>query len=145
MKSLVPISLAIISIFSIINPAHAELQNRKISDITNDDLLNFCRGKLNEGDVRFRRGSNTVSCTSFVSETYQSKAEAQAVGVGQGVFIRANADGSVTRYVVTQNRNYKLNTYCRENVDGSFFNPINGEGRVFVGDGGHACYKTVNE
>jgi hypothetical protein len=141
------------------NPAFAGLVNNKISNITQDDLNGYCRAQMPAGTslVQASRGENVVSCTIQVKEIRQGNSggngSISANGSGSYGVVNGNVSGSgnfngsnATRIVYTyRSQAYRLTNYCRDFVDtsGKFFNPFTGEGRVFVGDGGYACYKTI--
>jgi hypothetical protein len=149
------ISVAIIAALPQAPAQAGGLRNEKISDITNDDLLNYCRGKLprTTGEVSFIRGSRNVSCQAGVQETASTAASASSRarvtarrrGVNGKLSIKTNVNGTFTANITSRQASYRLTDYCREVVDRSWFNPFTGEGRVFVADGGYSCHKTVRE
>jgi hypothetical protein len=129
-------------------PAEAGLVNQKISEITDTDLQNFCAGKLGAGTetTTAKRGSRTVGCYARVDEATNGNAGGEIAGESPGGTYKGDGRINSNNRITFRSQNYKLNDYCREMVDRGFlFNPITGEGRVFVGDGGAACYKTVNQ
>jgi hypothetical protein len=141
---------------TLILPAEAAgLKNIKISDITDNDLSNYCKNKLPKtaGEVKFTRGSRNVGCQAIVRETARSSAAASAraqvsakkAGINGTLAVRASANNTFTATVTSRQSSYRLTDYCREEVDRSLFNPFTGEGRVFVADGGYSCHKTVRE
>jgi hypothetical protein len=149
-----PVVVAALSSLAIINPALAGLVNEKISDISDNELISYCGQKMSAGTspVEFVRGDRTVGCKIRVQEINNN--DVRGSGSVNGNVYGGNGNGSgrvsgsgsnATRNVYTyRTRSYRLTDYCREMVDRGFFNPITGEGRVFVGDGGASCFKTVN-
>jgi hypothetical protein len=135
-------------------PALSEgFTNIKIADISDEDLQNYCEGQLGStsGDVTMRRGQTTVGCRARVQETASTKSEAaaaarasaQRAGIGGQLSISGNGSVGFTAVITSSYRRFNLDKFCRETVDGSWFNPITKEGRVFVAEGGRACHKTV--
>jgi hypothetical protein len=153
------VTIVISTLLATVSPGIAGLVNNKISNITDNDLVGYCRGKLPAGTslVRATRGENVVSCNIQVRETRQGNSggngSISANGSGTYGVVNGNVSGSgnfngssASRIVYTyRSQSYRLTDYCREVVDRSFFNPFTGEGRVFVGDGGYACYKTLKQ
>jgi hypothetical protein len=141
---------------TLISPAEAgELKNIKISDITDNDLSNYCKGKLPQtvSEVIFTRGTRSVGCQATVHETAsdsaaasaQAQASAERAGFRGDLAVQANGNSTFTATISSRQDSYRLTDYCREVVDRSWFNPFTGEGRVFVADGGYSCHKTIRE
>ena len=145
-----------VAIITAIMPLHPVLANGltniKISDISDQSLEAFCQDKLGvgTGSVQVKRGDRIVGCGIPVSERTDTNVGGEATangsygGAGGSASVRGNSSGSSNNTV--RYKSFRLTDYCREVVDRStFFNLITGEGRVFVGDGGYSCYKTVRQ
>jgi hypothetical protein len=107
---------------------------------------------VRDRSITFVRGDRTVGCKIRVQEATNSRVGGSGRLNGNVFGGNGNASGNVsvngrnaTRSVIThRTQSYGLTNYCREMVDRGFSNPFTGEGRVFVGDGGWSCMKTVN-
>lgn len=143
-----------------ISPALAGMANIKISDISDSALESYCGQKMNGGTgrIQVKRSDRVVGCGIPVSELINTNGQVNAGGnagingnsggVGGNASVYGNGSGGSNnqyRYSIRY-KSFRLTDYCREMVDRStFFNPVTGEGRVFVGDGGYSCYKTVRQ
>jgi hypothetical protein len=151
---ILPIAVVALSFLARTNPALAGLVNEKISDISDNELINYCGRKMGAGTspVEIKRGDRSVGCTIRVQERNNTNVRGSGNVSGNVYGGYGNASGSVngsggsaTQNVYTyRTQSYRLTDYCREMVDRGFSNPFTGEGRVFVGDGGASCFKTVN-
>jgi hypothetical protein len=136
------------------------LTNIKISDISDQSLESYCGMKMGAGTgrIQVKRSDRIVGCGIPVSEQIntnnqingggQANASGSYGGTSGNASVYGNGSGGSNnkyRYSIRY-RSFRLTDYCREMVDRStFFNPLTGEGRVFVGDGGYSCYKTVRQ
>jgi hypothetical protein len=157
------VAISVITIGS--QPSFAGSRNEDFANITNSELESYCNGKITAtyGEVRLvTRSERLFSCAAEVPETYGSRAELEGEmgvdgkiggmlkGIGaSGSFtkmIKGSADGSVTLIVRSQRRQFELKNYCRDLYSyklGHIYNPINGNGRIFVANGGRTCQRTV--
>jgi hypothetical protein len=151
-RSVLPTTIISIALQS---PAAAELINKKLSDINQSQLRAYCSSKMRFTSSRItaKLADTHVECIAKISASASTEAEAQsraslsAQRAGLRGSITASAQyGSSWKATFTSEQNsYHLNNWCRKKHSPNFYlpNPATGEGRIFVGDGGHACYKTV--
>jgi hypothetical protein len=147
---------AIISIASQ-SPAAAGLVNERLGGLEQSDWDAYCGSKINasSGPLVATLADTHVRCETAISASGSSQSEAEsnaslsAQRAGLGGNITASGQyGSQWQATFTSYRDsLHLNNWCQKKYAPNFyvFNPFNGEGRIFVGDGGHACYKTVNK
>jgi hypothetical protein len=158
-------SVAISAVAMASQSSFAGTRNVDFSNITRSELVSYCNGKMDRtyGEVKLITWSERLfSCVGEVRETYNSRvelndavngglsAEAKIRGVGLGAgmtrSIRVSASGSATLTVRFQRRQFKLTDYCRDLKSyglGHVFDPRNGNGRIFVANGGRTCQQTV--
>nr|WP_290227794.1 hypothetical protein [Trichocoleus desertorum] len=147
---------AIISI-ALQSPATARLVNEKLGGLGQSDWNAYCARKINgsAGTIVATLADTHVQCkvAILVSGSSQANANANASMSGrraglQGSITASGKSGSQWLATFTSFQNaYHLNDWCRQKYAPRFYLPnvFTGEGRIFVGDGGRACYKTVNK
>jgi hypothetical protein len=128
--------------------------NVKLGDINQSDLDAYCASKINLSNARpiATLADTHVQCQALISATgsSQSQAEANASASARraglkGSITASGRSGSQWQATFTSYQNsYHLNDWCRKKYSPNLYlaNPFTGKGRIFVGDGGHACYKT---
>ncbi len=156
-SNIVGLSVLVTSIFvGLQSPVMAGLVNEKLSDLGQSDWDAYCASQINASNGRIvaTLADTHVICQVAISESASSKSEAESRALLSGR--NAGLEGSITvsgqsgsqwQATFTSRQNsYHLNEWCRKKHSPNFYFPniFNGEGRIFVGDGGHACYKTVN-
>ncbi|NEQ65573.1 MAG: hypothetical protein F6K21_08745 [Symploca sp. SIO2D2] len=139
-------------------PAVAELVNVKLGNLGQSDWNAYCASKINKsnGKIVATLADTHVLCQVAISVTgyTQSEAESNAFLAGQNTGLEGGVSGS-GRYgslwvatFTSRQEPHHLKYWCREKYAGWNYyldvNPFTGKNRIFVGDGGHACYKTVN-
>jgi hypothetical protein len=139
------------------SPVMAELVNVKLGDLGQSDLDAYCASKINlsNGQIVATLADTHVRCQVAISASGSSQSEAESnaslsgrnAGFG-GQITASGQSGSQWQATFTSyQKPFHLNDWCRQKYSPNFYlpNPFkNGEGRIFVGDGGHACYKTEN-
>jgi hypothetical protein len=138
------------------SPVTAELVNVKLGDLGQSDWDAYCASKINRsnGQIIATLADTHVRCQVAISASGSSRSEAEGnaslsgrnAGL-QGSITGSGQSGSQWQATFTSQQNsYHLNDWCRQKYSPRLylFNPVTGEGRIFVGDGGHACYKTEN-
>ena len=151
------LSLIATSIFvGLQSPVMAGLVNVKLGDLGQSDWDAYCASKINasNGQILANLADTHVICRVAISESGSSKSEAESKaslsGRNRGLegsITASGQSGSQWQATFTSRQNsYHLNDWCRNKYSPRLylFNPVTGEGRIFVGDGGHACYKTEN-
>ncbi len=137
-------------------PAMAKLTNVKLGNLGQSDWNAYCASKINASNGRIiaTLADTHVQCQVAISASGSSKAQAESnaslsarrLGLQGSITgsIRANSQWQAT-FTSYQN-SYHLNDWCRKKYSPNLYlpNPFSGEGRIFVGDGGNACYKTEN-
>lgn len=138
------------------SPAMAGLVNVKLGDLRQSDWDAYCASKirLSDGQIVATLADTHVKCQVKISASGSNQNQAQsnalvsARRLGLRGEVSANVqNGSEWRATFTSYQNsYHLNEWCRQKYSPNLYllqaNPFNGEGRIFVGDGGNACYKT---
>jgi hypothetical protein len=151
------ISLIVLSVSTVacsLLPAMATPVNVKLGDLAQPDLDAYCSSMINfsNGKIMATLADTHVNCQVSISVSGSTQAEAE----GNALLSARNASlqGSIgasgqygSQWLATFNsfqKSYHLTNWCRQKYSPNFYlpNPINGVGRIFVGDGGHACYKT---
>jgi hypothetical protein len=157
MSSIGSITLATGIFLGLSLPAMAGLTNVKLGDLGQSDWDAYCANKFNlsNGQITATLADTHVRCQVSISESgsSQGEAEANASASGQRAGLRGSISasgkyGSQWQATFTSRQNsYHLNDWCRQKYSPNWYtpNPFSGEGRIFVGDGGHACYKTENK
>jgi hypothetical protein len=134
------------------SPAMAE--NVKLGDLRQSDWDAYCASKihLSNGEIIATLADTHVKCQVAISASGSSKIQAESNALASGK--RAGLQGSITASVqsgsqwratfTSYQNSYHLNDWCRNKYSPNLYlpNPFTGKGRIFVGDGGHACYKT---
>ncbi|NER98682.1 MAG: hypothetical protein F6J86_33475 [Symploca sp. SIO1B1] len=137
-------------------PAVAELVNVKLGNLRQSDWNAYCASQINasSGRIMATLADTHVLCQTVISMSGSSQREAeynaslaaQRAGL-RGAITASGWYGSQWQATFTSYQNsYHLNDWCRRKYSPNLYLPniITGEGRIFVGDGGHACYKTEN-
>ncbi|MEM7579890.1 MAG: hypothetical protein AAF316_08550 [Cyanobacteria bacterium P01_A01_bin.80] len=151
-------SLFVGSIFvSLQSPAIAGLTNMKLGDLNQSDWDAYCasRIRVSDGQIIATLADTHVKCQVKISESGSSKTEAESnaslsaerSGLEGSITSSNRADSGWQATFTSYQNSYHLNNWCRQKYSPNLylFNPFTGENRIFVGDGGHACYKTVNK
>lgn len=138
------------------SPVMAGLVNVKLGDLGQSDWDAYCASKINasNGQIVANLADTHVRCQVAITESGSSQSEAKSnaslsarrTGL-EGSITVSGQSGSQWQATFTSRQNsYHLNNWCRQKYSPNFYapNPFNGEGRIFVGDGGRACYKTEN-
>ena len=138
------------------SPVMAGLVNVKLGDLGQSDWDAYCASKINasNGQIVANLADTHVRCQVAISESGSSQSEAKSnaslsgrnAGL-EGSITASGQSGSQWQATFTSRQNsYHLNDWCRQKYSPNFYvaNPFTGEGRIFVGDGGRACYKTEN-
>lgn len=138
------------------SPVMAGLVNVKLGDLGQSDWDAYCASKINasNGQIIATLADTHVMCRVAISESGSSKSEAESKaslsGRSRGLegsITASGQSGSQWQATFTSRQNsFHLNNWCRQKYspNNPLFNPFNGVGRIFVGDGGRACYKTEN-
>lgn len=138
-------------------PAMAGLTNVKLGDLGQSDLDAYCasRIRVSNGQVVATLADTHVQCQAKISASGSSQTEAESnaslsarrSGLRGSITSSINTDSGWQATFTSYQNSYHLNYWCRQKYAPNLylFNPFNGEGRIFVGDGGHACYKTENQ
>jgi hypothetical protein len=156
-SAIVTVGLVVSSVsLGLQTPAMAKLTNVKLGNLGQSDWDAYCASKINASNDRIiaTLADTHVKCQVAISASASNKAEAESnatlaarrLGLQGSITssIRANSQWNVT-FTSYQN-SYHLNDWCRKKYSPNLYlpNPFSGEGRIFVGDGGNACYKTEN-
>lgn len=138
------------------SPVMAGLVNVKLGDLGQSDWDAYCASKINasNGQIVATLADTHVRCQVAISASGSSRSEAEANaslsarngGLGGSITASGQSGSQWQATFTSQQNSYHLNDWCRNKYSPNFYvaNPFNGEGRIFVGDGGHACYKTEN-
>lgn len=141
-------------ILNLQSPAIAETVNNKLGDINKEDREAYCASKMEKtkGEIVAVLADTHVLCKVKISFKAYSEEEAQAIakasaereGIGGSLELSAKEKNGWEAVYTNQQNSYHLNEWCRQKYAPRFyvFNPIDNNGRIFVGDGGHSCYKT---
>jgi hypothetical protein len=154
LKSISSIILLFSTIVGLQLPTMAAPVNVKLGDLGQSDWEAYCASKINvsNGQIVATLADTHVKCQTSISESGSNQAEAegkallsaQRAGL-QGSIGASGQYGSQWQATFTSRQNaYHLSQWCRQKYSPNLylFNPVTGVGRIFVGDGGHACYKT---
>jgi len=128
--------------------------NVKLGDLRQSDWEAYCASKINRsnGKIIATLADTHVKCQVEISASSSSKSQAEINALASGK--RLGLQGSITASVqsgsqwratwTSYQNSYHLNDWCRKKYSPNLYlpNPFTGKGRIFVGDGGHACYKT---
>lgn len=128
--------------------------NVKLGNLGQSDWDAYCASKINRsnGKIIAILADTHVMCQVAISESASSKSDAEGKASAsarraglQGSITASGQSGSQWRATFTSKQDsFHLNDWCRKKYSPNLYlpNPFTGQGRIFVGDGGHACYKT---
>jgi hypothetical protein len=160
MKKLLIAATAVLGSVGIADSAKAAgWVNEKMSDLTHGDMIAACAKVVPAGtgdwmnQIQYTRGQTDVTCFRQVQASASSDASAQSkarlaasrVGLRGNITTRMSSRFTYTATITSVAQPKSLKDYCREKHTGPFTYWVHHAiwGRIFVGDGGYACYKEV--
>jgi hypothetical protein len=133
--------------------------NEKMSDLTHEDLIAACSKVLPAGtgdwqnQIKYYRGQNEVTCirqvqviaNSLVNVKNQASLTARKTGLKGELKVSMSGRFTYTATITSVSKVKSLKDYCREKHTSNYTYWAHHViwGRIFVGDGGYACYKEV--